>query len=240
MPPATSQPSAAPNPTGSTPAAPDPGATTVPPVSPPAAVPPVDNFDPTKLTTDQLNKVLENQDLWKNPRLAALLDADKQLKQLQKDKDAQTETQLTEQKKFEELAQKRADENKTLIGRLQTMTIDQALTNKLVKESVVDLDGALKLVDRSKISVDDNGQVAGIDEALTSLKTDKSYLFTAGTNPANPTVGNPTNTNSTVPNSGQFTFKESQITTEFYQANKDAVDKAMAMGMIEQDGPPRQ
>lgn len=242
----TSQPSATPPAGGSTPPVPaaDPGGTTQPAAAP-AAAPAADTFDPSKLTQDQLNKVLENQELWKNPRLAGLLDADKKLKQLEKDKETQTEQQLTEQKKFEELATKRATDLAAANERIQTMTINQALTNQLVKENVVDLDGALKLIDRSKITVDDNGNVAGADEALKSLKTDRAYLFTADgstppANPQNPQVGTPSNPSVPPSGSGQFRFKESQLTPAFYNANKAAIDEAGRLGLIEADGPPQQ
>lgn len=242
---ATSQPSATPPAGGSTPPvpAPDPGGTTQQPAAP-AAAPAAADFDPSKLTQDQLNKVLENQELWKNPRLAGLLDADKKLKQLEKDKETQTEQQLTEQKKFEELAQKRADENKTLNEKLQTMSINQALTAQLIKDNVVDLDGALKLIDRANISVDDNGNVVGADEALKSLKTDRAYLFTTDgstppAGPQNPSVGTPSNPSTPPSGSGNFRFKESQLTGEFYKANKAAIDEAGRLGLIEADGPPQ-
>lgn len=237
---ANSQPSGTP-PAGGQPLAPaDPQGSGTPPSGtppPPSGTP--DTFDPTKLTPDQLNKVLENQELWKNPRLAGLLESDKTLKQLQKDQAAAADKTLEEQKKFEELAQKRADDLAKATERIQKMTVDQALTNLLVKENVVDLDGALKLVDRSKIQVDDNGQVTGIDEALGSLKTDKAYLFNAnGTPPAQPSVGNPSNPGAPNANSGQFKFKESQLTAEFYQAHKAEIDEAGRLGLIEADGPP--
>jgi hypothetical protein len=237
---ATSQPGTTPPAGGQPPAAADPGGTTTPPAgTPPAPTAPVDNFDPSKLTQDQLNKVLENQELWKNPRLAGLLDADKQLKQLQKDKETQTEQQLTEQKKFQELAEKRAGDLTKAQETIQTMRIDQALTNKLVKDNVVDLDGALKLVDRSKLAVDDNGQVTGVDEALGSLKTDRAYLFTSGgTPPPAPSVGNPSNPQAPAGGSGQFKFKESQLTPEFYKAHAVEINEAGRLGLIEQDGPP--
>lgn len=148
---------------------------------------------------------------------------------------------LAADKKFEELATKKGDELTKANQTIQTMRIDQALTNKLVKDNVVDLDGALKLVDRSKLSVDDNGNVVGVDEALTSLKTDRAYLFTSGgsTPPAAPTVGNPSNPATPPAGSGQFRYKESQLTPEFYAANKAAIDEAGRLGLIEPDGAPQ-
>lgn len=237
---ANSQPGATPPAAGSTPpAAADPGGTTQQPGGTPPPAANTDTFDPSKLTQDQLNKVLENQELWKNPRLAGLLDSDKKLKELTKKQEEDQDKSLTEQKKFEELAQKRADENKTLTEKLQTMNINQALTTLLVKENVVDLDGALKLVDRSKLSVDDNGLVTGADEALTSLKTDRAYLFTAGGGTPQPQVGTPSNPATPPSGSGNFKFKESQLTPEFYKEHKAEIDAAGAAGLIEADGPPR-
>lgn len=237
---ATSQPGTTPPAVGQPPAAADPGGSTTPPAGNPSApAAPVDNFDPSKLTQDQLNKVLENQELWKNPRLTALLDADKELKTLKKTQETETEQTLTQQKKFEELATKRATDLATANQTIQKMQVDQALTNKLVKDNVVDLDGALKLIDRSKISVDDNGQVTGIDEALGSLKTDRAYLFTSGgTTPPAPSVGNPSNPQASAGGSGQFKFKESQLTPEFYKAHAVEINEAGRLGLIEQDGPP--
>lgn len=242
--PAISQPSPTPDPGGPTPPvpAPDPGGSTQPQAAPAAPAAAGDNFDPSKLTQDQLNKVLENQELWKNPRLAGLLDADKKLKQLEKDKETQTEQELTDQKKFTELAAKRAEDLAKANATIQTMRIDQALTNKLVKENVVDLDGALKLIDRANIKVDDNGTVEGADEALKSLKTDRAYLFTAsdGKPTPQPSVGTPSNPATPPAGSGTFKYKESQLTPEFYKANKADIDEAGRLGLIEPDGPPQQ
>lgn len=219
---------------GSTPPAPGSQTQTTPPATPPAAP----EFDPSKLTPDQLNKVLENQELWKNPRLAGLLDADKKLKQLEKDRETQTETQLTEQKKFEELAQKRGDDLAKALQRNQDLQVNQALTNLLVKENPVDLDGALQLIDKSKITVDDSGNVTGVEDALKTLKEGKPYLFGTGT-PGQPNVGTPSNPTTPGQGSGTFKFKESQLTPEFYAAHKDEIDEAGRLGLIEPDGSPR-
>lgn len=237
---ASSQPSATPGAGGQAPAAPDPGATTTPAAVPPAPSAPVDNFDPSKLTQDQLTKVLENEQIWKDSRLVGLLDANKRLKQLEKDRETQSEQQLTEQKKFEELAQKRADDLAKANESIQTMRTDQALTSKLIKDNVVDLDGALKLVDRSKLTIGDDGSVSGLDEALGSLKTDRPYLFGTGNGSSQPNVGNPSNPQASAAGSGQFRFKESQLTPEFYQAHKAEIDEAGRLGLVEGDGPPQQ
>lgn len=207
--------------------------------TPPAPTPPANggDFDPTKLTGEQLNKVLENQELWKNPRLAGLLAADKELKDLKLKQDQNTEQQLAEQKKFEELAQKRGDDLAKANQRIQDLSINNELTTKLAPLGVVDLDGALKLIDRSKIQVNDQGQVTGIDDAINDLKTGKAYLFTGTPGSGNPSVGNPSNPTGGSPQ-GPTKFKESQLTPEFYKAHKAEVDEAGRLGLIEPDGPP--
>lgn len=202
----------------------------------PPANPTGGDFDPLKLTGDQLSKVLENQELWKNPRLAGLLSADKELKDLKAKQNQQTETQLAEQKKFEELAEKRGTDLAAANQRIQDLSVNNELQIKLAPLGVVDLDGALKLIDRSKIKVDENGQVSGIDDAITDLKSGKAYLFSGG-NPSNPNLGNPSNPTNGSP-SGPTKFKESQLTPEFYTAHKAEIDEAGRLGLIEADGPP--
>lgn len=228
-----SQPSTPPAGDGSTPPAGDPSNPTgTPPATPPAA--PTGEIDLTKLTEDQLSKVLENPNLWNLPRVKELREQAAEAKKL---KDAQakaTEDKLKEDKKWEELAQNKESENATLKEQIQTLSINQSLSTLLVKENVVDLDGALKLIDRSKITVDDNGTVSGVQEALDALKTDKAYLFNGSQTPQ---VGNPSNPTSQTP-SGPMKFKRSQLTQEFINANKDEVYKAMHAGLIEDDGPP--
>lgn len=199
-------------------------------------------IDLSNLTPDQLAKVLENKSLWDNPRIKELRDAQKELSTLKKNQEAEDEKLLTEQKKFEELANKKAKENDDLRKELEQSKVDRALTTKLVGEKVVDLDAALKLVDRSKITIDDNGDIQGVDTALETFKTDKAYLFGTA-DPQNP-VGGPTNPGNGngegTPGGGTPMFKRSQLTQAFIKENSEAIDKAYAAGQIENDGPPPQ
>ena len=204
--------------------------------TPPTGTPPANNnggsdLDLSKLEGDQLAKVLENPNLFKLPRIAELLDASKELKTLRDQKAADDQKALEEQGKFKELADSRATEISDLKQQLQDRDINQALTTKLVPEGVVDIEAALKLADRSKIKVDDNGNVTGVDEVISSLKTDKAYLFGKG---SNPTVGGPTNSGN--PPSGPMKFKRSQLQdSRFYQEHRDEILAAQKAGLIEDD-----
>lgn len=193
--------------------------------------------DVSQLSGDDLAKVLENKELWKQPRLANLLNDSKELKKMQ---DAQSEAEnkaLEEQKKFEELAKKHADENTALKQQIQDNAITQALTGVLVGSGVVDLDAALKLVNRGEIKIDDSGQATGVQEAIDALKTDKAYLFN---NSGGTTVGAASNQTGTGTGTqpGGYKFKESQLTPAFYKEHEAEILEAYKNGQIEQDGPP--
>lgn len=194
--------------------------------------------DLSALSGDQLAKVLENPELWKQPRIAELLKASKDLRTIQQQQSDAEANRLKEQGKFEELATKATTDLTTAREQIKTMTVNQALTNKLVPLGVVDLDAAIKLVDRSKVVIDDAGNVTGLDEAVEALKTGKSYLFNGQPGqPTQPTLGGPTNpSNGGNQPTGVQKFKRSQLSdTVFYNANRDAIIKAVAAGMIEND-----
>lgn len=180
-----------------------------------------------------VNKALESKELWAHPRLKELTEAAAELKKIKTDKAAADDKALEDQKKFQELADKRGNELTEAQNTIKQMRVDQALTNKLVGEKVVDLDGALKLIDRSKIEVGDDGSVSGIDTALEALKKDKAYLFTAG---GQTTVGTASNTNNNGGQSGPAKFKRSQLADQkFYQEHRTEILAAAKAGLIEDD-----
>lgn len=196
-------------------------------------------FDPTALTQDQINQILEkNPDIWKAERLVGLRDKAGKFDKAESDRVAAENKTLEEQGKFKELSEKQTAENAELKAKLQTMTINQALTAKLSPLGVVDLEGALKLVDQSKITVDENGTITGLDEAVEALKTDKTYLFNANGNKQT-TVGNGTNSNNGGGAGEPKKFKASQFRgpegAKFYQENRKEILEAQAAGLIEQD-----
>lgn len=65
-----------------------------------------------------------------------------------------------------------------------TRAINAEVRAVLRAEGFVDLD-AMKLLDTSKLKLNDNGEVEGLDEFVTKAKTDKAYLF-APVNTSNP------------------------------------------------------
>lgn len=183
-----------------------------------------------------VDKALENKDLWAHPRLKELTAAQAELKKLKDQQAKADDDKLKEQNQFKELSEKKDGELAAANETIKNMRIDQALTTKLVGEKVVDLDGALKLVDRSKLSIDDAGNVSGVDDALAALKTDKAYLFN---NSGSGGVGAPSNPGNGGQPSGPMRFKQSQLSDPtFYKENRDEIIKAAKAGLIEMDVTP--
>lgn len=215
---------------------PDPAAGGTPPAATnPAPAPSGGEIDLSKLEGDQLAKVLENPNLWKQPRIQELVKSNQELKKLQDKQKQDEDKRLEENNEHKTLAEQRKAELEKANSTIQTMKIDQALTTKLVPEGVVDLEAALKLADRSKLEVKDDGTVTGVEEAIESLKTDKAYLFGKA---GGPTVGGPTNPGQQP--SGPAKFKRSQLTDPaFYKEHREEILAAQKAGLIEDDVSPR-
>lgn len=190
--------------------------------------------DLKSLEGDALADVFDNPNLWEHPRFKRMAEKARKADELEQAQRKQEEENLEKNKQFEELASKRATELEEANKTIETMRTDQALTGKLIPEGVVDIEGALKLIDRSKIKIDDSGNVSGIDEAIQSLKTDKAYLFKEGTPSNNPSLGSPANNNAG--QSGPAKFKRSQLRDpNFYKEHREEILKAQKAGLIEDD-----
>lgn len=197
--------------------------------------------DLKNLSADQLQQVLENPNLWNLPRVKELREQAAEAKKLKDDQAAAEQKRLEDNKEFETLAETRKADLDKANDQIKNMRIDQALTNKLVPGGVVDLEAALKLIDRSKVQIDDNGNVSGIDEVIESLKTDKAYLFNKSGGSNDPNLGTPSNNNGGEGGGAPSKFKRSQLKDpKFYADNREEILKAMRAGLIEDDITPHQ
>lgn len=186
--------------------------------------------DLTKLSADELAGVFENPNLYKHDRFKDLAKANQELKKLQEEKSKEETKQLEEQKKFEELANKRASEVEEANRKIQDLTITGALRDQLYSAGVAHLDDALKLADRSDITIGDDGQVSGVKEVVESLKKDKAYLFdksSSGKSIGTPEGGGSGDTE------GKVVFKRSQLRDRsFYLANEKKIAEAEKAGTL--------
>ena len=204
------------------------------PVEPSKNDPPAkDDFKPEALSQEQINAVLEkNPHIWKADRIAGLREKAKKFDDAETARQQADEQKLKDDKKFEELSQKQETKISDLTQTIQGNVITQELTAKLVPLGIVDLNDALRLVDRDGIKVADDGTISGIDEAIETLKT-KKYLFTSG-EPL--VIGSPSNPGNGGEGGGPATFKRSQLSdSAFYKEHRDEILKAMAAGKIEDD-----
>ena len=190
------------------------------------------NADKTKdgeKTFDE--KVFDDPRLWQHPRFKSLNDRAKQADKLEREQAQAEEKRLSESKKFEELATKVSQERDAIKSKFTQSIQDNRIITEASKAGVVDIEAVLKLVDRSGISVDDNGNITGAIEAVQALLTAKPFLK----GKASVTIGSPTSPGADVEN-GPKKFKLSQLSNaEFYKANEKDILAAYAKGLIEDD-----
>lgn len=142
------------------------------------------------------------------------------------------EERLKKQGEWEKLAQSREQEAREAREQL----ILEKTNNRLILESsklgVVDSDAVLKLIDRNMLSIDSEGNISGVTEAITALLNDKPYLK-GGIN--QPTVGNGTNPSN--PTQQPVTrFKASQLKDHaFFMQHEKEIRQALRLGLIEDD-----
>lgn len=215
-----------PAPAGNNPNPPAPGADPKPPVTPE----PGTAFDPSKLSDDDLAKLYDDPRLYKHERFKQLSERAKKAKEYEENQAKMEEEQLKKKGEFEQLANKHKEEANTWKSKFTTSLTDNAIISAASKSGIKDVDAALKLVDRSAITVNDDGKVEGIEAAIEALVKDKPYLLTVNRS----TVGSPTNPSNS--SNAPAKFKMSQLSdVKFYQENAEAIKKAMLAGEIEED-----
>jgi len=196
--------------------------------------PPKDGeLDLSKLSDEQLNKVLEDPRIWKTPRLKKLR---KDSKDLKKRKEADEEAEKDSLKKkgeFETLQKKTQKKLDKANKRNEDLIINNKIISEANKKGISDTDAVTKLIDRGDIKIDEDGKVTGITEAVDSLIESKPYLKTGEAS-----VGNPTSPGEGGEEAGTGKFTLSQIRdSKFYQDNREAIQKAQVEGNIIDDRP---
>lgn len=189
------------------------------------------DLDVTKLSKDQLGKVLEHPEFFKQERVKRMLEAEKELKTLKENASKQEEESLEKSKKFEDLAKKRLDRLTQLESQVKEGTIRQALISRLVKENPLNLDSALKLIDHSLLEVDDSGTVKGADKAIEALKQDNPFLFKE----ASKSMGTATTNNGDGQSGPRKWTQEAinKLSQEDYAKYSKEIHQAMARGEID-------
>lgn len=186
------------------------------------------------MSDTDFSKVFEDRRLFSHDRFRQLNDRAKKADSYEKKQQEAELQRLEDEKKFKELA----DLNKAEATDFRTKWEDERTNNALIiemqKQGVVDQDVVLKLIDRSKLTIAENG-VAGAAEAISSLLEQKPYLKSNGGGSKN--VGssvNPGGENNATTTPNKFT--RSQINDpKFFREHEQEILAAMKLpgGIIE-------
>lgn len=189
-------------------------------------------FDTSTIKDDDFAKIFDDPRTFNHPRFKELAAAKKKADALEAEKRLAEENKLKENNEWKTLAEKHEAEKLDLSNKLQQIKLDNAIERLANKSGVIDGEAVLKLIDRSKISVDETtGEITGVQEALKQLLTDKPYLANEG---AAASLGNPSNPGS--PGTQIKRFKLSQLQNpEFYQKNEKEIREAIKNNQIEND-----
>lgn len=137
---------------------------------------PKDDGDNTipKHRFDEVNEELKDLRSWK-----------KEVEEKQKKAE---EEELKKSKEFETLATKRKEELEDVRAKYRKTSVQLAVEREAIKKGITDTEAAYKLVDQSGISVNDDGEITGVEEAIEDLVENRSYLVEGEKKPIS-TVG---------------------------------------------------
>ena len=151
------------------------------------------DFDPSKLSDENLTKVLEDQRLWNTPRLKELREQAKKAKEYDAAQAKLADEQAIKKGEFDKVLSERDAQIKALTDQINNGQLDNALRDALTKAGVTNANAGLKLIDRSKLTMGENGQLEGLEDAMKSFESQYPELLTTNTTSiSSPT--NPTNT----------------------------------------------
>lgn len=140
--------------------------------------------------------------------------------------DAASKSELEKaQAKIAEAEKKAAD----ALDRAKTASLKSAVLDAAHKANAVDGDAVFALLDKSKVTVSDDGAVTGIDDALKALLAEKPYLVGKATTPQG---GSADGGARGVPVQGQLT--EADIKRLFREGKHEEIDKARREGRLTQ------
>jgi hypothetical protein len=213
----------------------DPAAT--PPADPKGTTPPATGgegqppVDLTKLSESELAKVLEHPGFFNIPRIKELREKAQKAKEYEAEQAKKAEDEAKKKGDYEKLLSDKDAKIADLESQVSTTRLNGAIERAATKAGAVDTETILALVDKSKIKVEDNGTLTGVDEAIKELLEAKPFLKGDGTPP---TLGAPSNPGNGATTAKRFTMSQIQD-TEFYRANKADIQAAQRAGTIVDD-----
>ena len=190
----------------------------------------VENKEPT-LTDEQWEIA------FKNPRFKSLNEratkAEKELEKFNKAKAEAEENKLKEDKKWQELAEKKESDYKSLTEKFNLSVKTRSIIEEAVKLGIKDTDAATKLVDINSIELDENGVATNAAEIVKALAEAKPYLITG--EPAKD-IGadvNPDNKEGVKTTWALSDLRVKMRDHEWYTKHKEEVDSAYKEGRVD-------
>lgn len=187
-----------------------------------------DTFDPSKLGDEEFAKFFEDPRVFRHPRFKTLSDKAKKATEYERAEEDRQAENLKRRGEFEALAKNAEEKARRAEERLRDAQIENQLQMLSVKFGAVDVETVVSLIDKSKISIDEVGNVSGAEEAVQKILEAKPFLkkgntvnLGEGTNPAQSTAKK---------------YKLSQLNDpRFYRENERDILAAMYSGNVEDD-----
>lgn len=158
----------------------------------------LEGFDPSKLSDEQVTKMLEDQRLWKTPRLQELRDKAKKANDYEAAEAQKAQEAQIKKGEFDKVLSEKDAKIKELEAKIESGQVDNTLRAELQKAGIKNIEAGLKLLDRTNLKIGENGKLEGLDEAIGRFKSQYPELLTnsnlsvgSGTNPSNPGSGEP-------------------------------------------------
>jgi membrane protein involved in colicin uptake len=189
------------------------------------------NFDPKQIGDEDFSKVFDDPRLFTHSRFKQLNERAKKAAELEKQQEETERKKLKEQQKWQELAEKTEAEKAAIEAKYTEALITSKIQVEATKAGAVDTEAVAKLIDRGAISIDQNGNVVGVEEAIKAMQEGKKYLFGES---QQQTLGNATNPGSDGNTVGRrFTLQQISDPV-FYAENEQDILQAFKQGLISQ------
>lgn len=190
------------------------------------------DFDPKTIGDDDFEKIFDDPRLFQHSRFKQLNERAKKAAELEKQQQDSEKQKLKEQQKWQELAEKTEAQKAEIEQKYKTTLVDMKIQAEAAKVGAIDTEAVAKLIDRAGIAIDDNGNVTGVESAITAMRESKQYLFGQS---GNARLGSATNPGTDGNRAGKrFTLSQIQ-NPQFYADNEQDILLAFKQGMIDND-----
>jgi len=159
--------------------------------------------------------------------------AEKALAKLTQKADEDAEGKLKDDKKWQELAEKKEKEVEALNARVTLASKTRSIIEEAIKLGIKDTDAATKLIDLKTIELDEDGKPTNAAEVVKALAKAKPYLITG-----EPAKDIGANINPDTTDGQKKVWKSSELRekmrdSKWYRKHRKEIDKAYEDGRVD-------